>query len=161
MPPRLPSGTAALETAFAQTTLSSATCSSTRAFSSTPSLSGTAQRRWKMHQWLNGRGGAIWNGEAQASSPGPRLAGPLSNQPFPLNPMFKSEPVLSEQLRNAIYDRIVKRKRTKRQAYLSVSREFGIDVRRVAAVVRLMAVEKQMVKEVSFSSSFLFRALLL
>jgi hypothetical protein len=67
--------------------------------------------------------------------------------------MFKSEPVLSEELRNKIYERIVapSGKWKDRTPYLAVSREFGIDVRRVAAVVRLMEVEKQMIAKVSSS----------
>lgn len=147
MPPRLPSGTAALESALAQTHISS----STRAFTTTAPLSGTAQRRWRMHQWLRGRGGAIWNDRGQREDPGPRLAGPSADQPFPLNPQFKSEPVLSPLLRGKIFGRIKSKKTEDRKAYLSVSREFGVDVRRVAAVVRLRAVEKEMLRNVSCS----------
>lgn len=67
-------------------------------------------------------------------------------RPYPLNQQFRSQSVLSEDLREEIYRAVVKRK-TDVQA---VSAAFGVDMRRVAAVVRLKTVEKQWQAEVSF-----------
>jgi hypothetical protein len=66
------------------------------------------------------------------------------NIPFPLNPAFRSHPVLSEELKEEIYNRIVGSGRSVR----SVSAELGVSLERVAAVVRLKAVEKQWIEEV-------------
>jgi hypothetical protein len=66
------------------------------------------------------------------------------NIPFPLNPAFRSHPVLSEELKEEIYQRIVGSGRSVR----SVSAELGVSLERVAAVVRLKAVEKQWIEEV-------------
>lgn len=75
------------------------------------------------------------------------------NRPFPLNPTFVSEPILSEELRNEIYKRVVEQKKSVR----SVSVEFGVDMRRVAAVVRLVELEKRWRKQVcSCPCSFSF-----
>lgn len=67
-----------------------------------------------------------------------------SKQPFPLNPLFVAEPILSEELCNEIYERVVTQKKSVR----SVSVELRVDMRRVGAVVRLMELEKRMKKEV-------------
>jgi hypothetical protein len=72
-------------------------------------------------------------------------------RPFPLNPFFRSEAVLSQELREEIYRQVADRGAD----ITSVSAAFGVDIRRVAAVVRLMAVEKQWVAEVSTSDSIL------
>lgn len=66
-------------------------------------------------------------------------------EPFPLNPNFKSERVLSEQLREEIYTQVVERGLD----ISTVSTAYEIDTRRVAAVVRLMTIEKQWIAEVS------------
>ncbi|KAM0715007.1 hypothetical protein Q7P37_009472 [Cladosporium fusiforme] len=64
-------------------------------------------------------------------------------RPFPLNDHFKSEPVLSEELREELYHRIV---RTGMDLQ-AVSAAYGVDMRRVAAVVRLKTVEKQWIED--------------
>lgn len=66
------------------------------------------------------------------------------NKPFPLNPSFVSESILSEELRNGIYDRVVVQKMSVR----AVSVELGVDMKRVAAVVRLVELETRWRKEV-------------
>lgn len=66
------------------------------------------------------------------------------NKPFPLNPSFVSESILSEELRNGIYDRVVVQKMSVR----AVSVELGVDMKRVAAVVRLVELEARWRKEV-------------
>lgn len=65
--------------------------------------------------------------------------------PFPLNPQFKSQPVLSEELKDEIYKRIV----LEGQSVQVVSAELQVEMRRVGAVVRLKSVEKQWVDQVS------------
>jgi hypothetical protein len=71
--------------------------------------------------------------------------------PFPLNPQFISEPILSEELSNEIYKRVVEQKKSVR----SVSVEMRVDMRRVGAVVRLKELEKRMNNEVCLSSLYL------
>lgn len=81
-----------------------------------------------------------------ASAPEERSRAP---RPFPLNPSFVSEPILSEELRNEIYQRVVVQKRSVR----AVSVELGVDMRRVGAVVRLVELEKRWTREVCIQPS--------
>lgn len=69
-------------------------------------------------------------------------------RPFPLNPHFISESVLSESLRQEIWRRV----RVEEKSVRTVSVELGVDMRRVGAVVRLVELEKQMRAEVSLNS---------
>ncbi len=64
--------------------------------------------------------------------------------PFPMNSRFRSHPILSEELRDEIYNRITEEKKSVRD----VSAALGVEMRRVAAVVRLKAIEKQWEKGV-------------
>ncbi|KAK2782544.1 hypothetical protein FQN51_004560 [Onygenales sp. PD_10] len=64
-------------------------------------------------------------------------------RPFPLNTNFISQPVLSEELRNEIHFRVVEQGKTLRE----VSTMLQVDMKRVAAVVRLVELEKKMIKE--------------
>lgn len=65
-------------------------------------------------------------------------------RPFPLNRYFRSQPVLSEELREAIYNRV-----TRDGATVSLaSVEFGVSNERVGAVVRLKQMEKEWVAQV-------------
>lgn len=74
------------------------------------------------------------------------LSGPSRNElrPFPQNPAFISESILSEDLRNEIYRCVIEMGMSVR----AVSVLFGVDMRRVGAVIRLVELEKRMVKEV-------------
>ena len=64
--------------------------------------------------------------------------------PFPLNKEFRSQPVLSEELKDEIYRRVgVEGKSVK-----VVSAEMGVEMSRVGAVVRLKSVEKEWVQAV-------------
>jgi len=65
-------------------------------------------------------------------------------QPFPLNPYFRSQPVLSEELREAIYQRV---KRDGATVPLA-SVEYGVSNERVGAVVRLKQMEKEWIAQV-------------
>lgn len=64
-------------------------------------------------------------------------------RPFPLNQYFRSQPVLSEDLREAIYNRV---KRDGATVSLA-SVEFGVSNERVGAVVRLKQMEKEWVAQ--------------
>lgn len=65
-------------------------------------------------------------------------------RPFPLNEYFRSQPVLSEELREAIYNRVKKDGATVSLA----SVEFGVSNERVGAVVRLKQMEKEWIAQV-------------
>lgn len=66
--------------------------------------------------------------------------------PFPMNRQFRSQHVLSEELKDAIYERVMVRGDTVR----NVSAALGVEMNRVAAVVRLKAVEKEWEQEVRY-----------
>lgn len=58
--------------------------------------------------------------------------------PFPLNPNFVSQPVLSDKYRKKIWEEIMLNGKSVRE----VSAELGVEMSRVGAVVRLIEVEK-------------------
>ena len=64
--------------------------------------------------------------------------------PFPMNRNFRSQPVLSEELKDEIWKRIM----VEGQSIRVVSAALQVEMRRVGAVVRLKAVEKQWVEQV-------------
>ena len=64
--------------------------------------------------------------------------------PFPMNPQFRSQHVLSEELKDAIYERVM----VGGQSVRNVSATLGVEMNRVGAVVRLKALEKEWEKEV-------------
>ncbi|KIX10519.1 uncharacterized protein Z518_01602 [Rhinocladiella mackenziei CBS 650.93] len=64
-------------------------------------------------------------------------------RPFPLNKHFISQSILSDELREEIWRRVQEVGKSVRQ----VSVEMGVDMRRVAAVVRLVEVERRMKAE--------------
>lgn len=66
--------------------------------------------------------------------------------PFPNNNKFVSQPVLSDELREEVWERVMRLGRSVRQ----VSAELGIDMTRVGAVVRLKEIEKEWERIVSF-----------
>ena len=96
---------------------------------------------------------------AQRPSPEARMKGaPLPKEtredlmPFPMNREFRSQSVLSEQLKDAIYKKVTEQGKSVRD----VSATLGVEMRRVAAVVRLKALEKEWEEQVC--SLFLFVA---
>ncbi|KAF6839994.1 hypothetical protein CMUS01_04088 [Colletotrichum musicola] len=123
-----------------------------KAIRSTPAAQATCQftttspqrRRTKaqhdMYKWLRGRSAEQFR---DATPTGPRYLGQAPDQPFPLNPYFRSQSVLSEDLRNEVYRRV----KEQNHSMKAVSSDLGIDVRRVAAVVRMKEVEKQWVAQ--------------
>ena len=64
--------------------------------------------------------------------------------PFPLNKEFRSQSVLSEELKDEIYKRVAQ----KGKSVKVVSAEMGVEMSRVGAVVRLKSVEKEWVEAV-------------
>lgn len=90
-----------------------------------------------MFEWLNGAGAALKHhvpGETNY------LRGRGENKhPFPNNQNFFSESILSEELRNEIYAQVVDQKKSVR----AVSVQLGIDMKRIAAVVRLVELERR------------------
>ncbi len=64
--------------------------------------------------------------------------------PFPMNRQFRSQHVLSEELKDAIYERVM----VEGQSVRTVSATLGVEMSRVGAVVRLKAVEKEWEKQV-------------
>lgn len=70
-------------------------------------------------------------------------------QPFPANRFFRSQPVLSEELREAIYQFVVKEGKTVPLASIT----FGVSNERVGAVVRLKQMEKQWIAQVCLQFS--------
>lgn len=60
------------------------------------------------------------------------------SRPFPSNPAFISQPVLSEEARELIWNKVM----VKWEGVKAVSAELGVDQKRVAAVVRMKEVEK-------------------
>lgn len=71
--------------------------------------------------------------------------GEENRSPFPGNPLFVSQPILSEEVRDDIWKRIMQ----DGQSVRDVSVTLGVDMRRVAAVVRLKEVEKEWLRIVS------------
>jgi hypothetical protein len=81
-------------------------------------------------------------------------------RPFPLNDGFVSQPVLSEELREDVWYKVMRQGKSIKV----VSALLGIEMSRVAAVVRLKEVEKMWEREVClafffFGCHFLFRIL--
>lgn len=68
--------------------------------------------------------------------------------PMPNNKAFKSEPVLDEPTRYLVYKRVTQ----EGESIKSVAASIGLDMRRVAAIVRLMSIERQWFEQVRFSS---------
>jgi hypothetical protein len=95
-----------------------------------------------MFEWLSTAGAGLKNhvpGETNYLSRLKQGGQGDSNRPFPNNPNFVSESILSEDLREEIYKRVT----SKKQSLRAVSVELGIDMKRIAAVVRLVELEKR------------------
>ncbi|TAQ84525.1 hypothetical protein B7494_g7151 [Chlorociboria aeruginascens] len=63
-------------------------------------------------------------------------------QPFPLNKFFLSQAVLDEEMREQIWQRVMRKGRSVRE----VSAELGVTMDRVGAVVRLKEIEKEWIR---------------
>lgn len=73
---------------------------------------------------------------------GPARLAPVQ-RPFPENPFFRSQPVLGEETRELVWEKVV----LNGESIKAVAAELSIDMRRVAAVVRLKQVEKSWISE--------------
>ena len=75
--------------------------------------------------------------------------------PFPLNKGFRSQPVLSEALKDEIFRRVT----VERKSVKVVSAEMGVEMSRVGAVVRLKSVEQEWTRtvRVQLHDSFLLQ----
>ena len=103
-----------------------------------------------MFQWLSTEGAALKHhipGETNYISGRSDRDGDFNDtpRPFPGNRSFISESILSEELRNEIYVRVVEKKKSVR----AVSVELGVDMKRIAAVVRLVELERRQRAQVS------------
>ncbi|EPS34659.1 hypothetical protein POX_a00369 [Penicillium oxalicum] len=113
-----------------------------RQFSVTPAPQTKLRRQ--MFQWLSTEGAALKHhipGETNYISGRSDRDGDFNDtpRPFPGNRSFISESILSEELRNEIYVRVVEKKKSVR----AVSVELGVDMKRIAAVVRLVELERR------------------
>ena len=140
MPPRVRAPALPLASLDASTSVSR-TAPFVRTFTTTPCREKMSEGRWRMMQWITTGEGRHF---AEPKG-GPNYLGPYTDQPFPNNPLFRSQSVLDEQTRELIWEKVMQRG----DSLKAVSAEMGVDVRRVAAVVRLKEVEKKMVKDVS------------
>lgn len=110
-----------------------------------------------MFEWLNNEGAPLKHHIPGETNYLTRLKqrggddGSVNNRPFPNNQNFVSESILSEELRNEVYKRVVTQKKSVRV----VSVELGIDMKRIAAVVRLVELETRQRKQVRIRSVIL------
>ncbi|KAF7551429.1 hypothetical protein G7Z17_g5001 [Cylindrodendrum hubeiense] len=138
MPPRVRVPSVPLAGLDATSSLSK-TAPFARTFSTTPCREKMSKSRQRMYEWLKSQ-----SGSSLAEAPNsPNYLGPFQDQPFPLNPLFRSQPVLDDTTRELIWEKVTVRG----DSIKAVSAEMGVDVRRVAAVVRLKEVERQWVTD--------------
>ncbi|RDA88842.1 hypothetical protein CP532_5495 [Ophiocordyceps camponoti-leonardi (nom. inval.)] len=104
-------------------------------FSTTPCRSRTTRVRYQMMQWFKSAEGE----RLRTNEGGVQYVDGSKDQPFPLNPLFRSQPVLDNETREIIWRKVVK----DGEAITAVSALMGVDVRRVAAVVRLKELERK------------------
>lgn len=120
-----------------------------RSFSTTPARPATRLRR-RFLEWLDNKGSKY------RTPRGPRgtnyVTRPVKTgdiyddkMPFPNNTLFRSEPVLSDRARELIWTSVMK----EGMPLKAVSAQFHVDMRRVAAVVRMKEIEKKWTREVS------------
>ncbi|OBT65393.1 hypothetical protein VE03_06013 [Pseudogymnoascus sp. 23342-1-I1] len=129
-----------------------------RSFSVSTRNQGQTYLRRKFYSWLDGPGAALKEPMAGSANylgaydnkgnlkraayvaPGEALppAGPSDLKPFPKNDSFVSQPVTSEALREVVWEKIMKDGLSVKE----VSKELGIEMSRVGAIVRLKEVEK-------------------
>lgn len=158
MPPRIPSSLQACAE-LASSAKAAAVASplehallSSRAFST----STARQRRLPTHpksqylKWLKGEGKELeYHVPGQTNYIKPFSGFERSTRkPFPYNPTFTSQPVLSEDARELIYQRVF----TRGEPIKVVSADLGVDHRRVAAVVRMKEIEKDWERQVRFAA---------
>ncbi|KAI8627046.1 eukaryotic mitochondrial regulator protein-domain-containing protein [Xylariaceae sp. FL1651] len=160
MPPRIPAPPAAAISSIARSSASTARCllaqplrqgaaAAAAGFSTTAGRPKFTKARRMFREWMN-REGRLYRRHEPGSAnylPSPGVyKGPdakNTNQPFPANPLFKSPRVLDDKARELIWEKVMRDGETIK----AVSAEFGVDIRRVAAVVRLKEVEKDWISQ--------------
>lgn len=151
MPSRLPTSSAAA-TGSALVPASAVAAPAARlslgraGFSTTSSLERNTLTRRKFLEWAN-KGGSIYRRHRDV---GPQYVG-LSRipqqqprYPFPINPLFRTTPVLDDRGRELVWRKVMR----DGESIKAVSAELGVDIARVAAVVRLKEVEKDWISKV-------------
>jgi hypothetical protein len=76
------------------------------------------------------------------------------DQPFLQNPTFRSEHVLSEASRDKIWNLVMEQG----MPIKAVSATYGVDMRRIAAVLRMKQIERRWASEVGYPFLFLVAA---
>jgi hypothetical protein len=95
--------------------------------------------------------GSFGNSQKDMNLAGPEpipIEGPTDLKPYPLNPGFTSQPVLAEDIKEAIFKDVSSGVMTVREA----SERYKVEMSRVGAVVRLKSVESNWKKEVRRST---------
>lgn len=153
MPPRLPSSVPVALAALPKpqvlpTGFTAPLVHAAAPFSTTASRPGLAKSRRYFLKWLRGSGkvhkniheeGAFYLRPAKEHQTGPETSEWQKNHPFPLNPLYTSPRVLTDEAREIVWEEVMKSGKSLKV----VSAEYGIDVQRVAAIVRLKEVQRQ------------------
>lgn len=121
-----------------------------RTFSSTTNREQRITRaRQMLFRWLNSKGQQYRQPAENTTNYVMPIKSPPEFEdnvhPFHLNFAFLSQPILSEEMREDIWSRVMRDGKSVRD----VSTALGIEMRRVAAVVRLKEVEKDWIRIVS------------
>ncbi|CAJ2503606.1 Uu.00g110000.m01.CDS01 [Anthostomella pinea] len=148
MPPRIPTPRRAASAIIKSTSSGAGTtrclaqpCQQvTASFSTTASRPKFSKARRMFRAWINSHGSVFRKHvPGQTNYLQPMKANHRNvDQPFPLNPLYKSQPVLDEKARELIWEKVMRNGETVK----AVSAELGVDIQRVAAIVRLKEVEK-------------------
>lgn len=124
--------------------------------STTPANALTKLRR-DFFEWLNGPGAVFTQlphpgktnylgaYDVKTGEPKEDRSGRSAQLPFPLNSAFPSTPVVSDELANEVYYRVVEAGKSVRM----VSAELNVSLQRVAAIVRLKTIEARWENDVS------------
>ncbi|KAI0542684.1 eukaryotic mitochondrial regulator protein-domain-containing protein [Xylaria digitata] len=120
-------------------------------FSTTASRPKFSKARRLFREWERGEGHVYRRHTGNSPQYLTRRKEETTDKPFPLNPYFKSAKVLDERSRELIWEKIMRDGETIK----AVSAEFGVDIRRVAAIVRLKEVEKDWIaKEIPLAKPY-------
>ncbi|KAF9997446.1 hypothetical protein BGZ80_002256 [Entomortierella chlamydospora] len=95
-------------------------------------------RRKRFHMWLQSEGSRF----AKPSFSGPNFVGDV---PFPMNPLFKPTPPLSDTAKEEIYH--FHRSDTAKWTPRQLGMKYNISIKRVEAILRLKHLEKEMISE--------------
>jgi len=133
--------------------------------STTPAqLRAQTKARREFYEWLNGPGTVFLQPphagktnylgayDVRTGQPKEEKHWRSANLPFPLNPVFPSTPVVSDELANEVYYRVVVAGKSVRM----VSAELSVSLQRVAAIVRLKTIEKRWENDVSLLRTLQF-----